>query len=279
MGSQLQDILALEPEERVEQLSELLKSGMDALDPAELVPAIVAVLDEDAGLPRDRCVLARALSQWGDPRLLLPTDPGYWIHIAREDGVLDVARDVVTNHEFSRFVEVDGYARRAWWSDEGWAWLQTQPETWRERRELLTAEGLAFANYPVVGVNWYEAEAFALAHGARLLDFDERLWVVRGEERRPYPWGAPFRGGKANTREEVLGHPCAVGLFIGDRTPEGVRDLAGNVAEWTSDEVGQDRWLHPGSWNEPSMASWAKARAHKSPTEWARDLGFRICRG
>ena len=35
---------------------------------------------------------------------------------------------------------------------------------------------------------------------------------------------------------EALGRPCAVGLFGGDQTPEGVYDLAGNVAEWTGDD-------------------------------------------
>jgi formylglycine-generating enzyme required for sulfatase activity len=151
------------------------------------------------------------------------------------------------------------------------------------------------ANQPVVGVTFYEAQAYATAHGARLARTDERVWVVRGEERRPYPWGAPFGEGQANTREEALNRPCAVGLFVGDRTPEGVSDLAGNVAEWTDDEEveyvdydsvedGQEppvrmfRVIHPGAWDQPSMASWAKAIALKAPESRWTALGFRLAR-
>lgn len=278
MGSQLQDIIALEPEEQVEQLSELVKSRLEELNPSELVPVLVALLEKGAGSAEDRCVLARVLSVWGDPRLRVPADSDYWVSFEREDGRLLVGRDLVTNFEFDRFVAVGGYDNPEYWGPKGLLWLHSGASTWADRRATLESQDLTFANHPVVGVTWYEAEAYANFASGRLLDFDERLWVVRGEEKRPYPWGAPFRTGKSNTREEVLGHPCAVGLFLGDRTPEGVRDLAGNVAEWTADEVGEDRWVHPGSWAEPSMASWAKARANRSPGEFSHDLGFRISR-
>ena len=133
-------------------------------------------------------------------------------------------------------------------------------------------------NQPVVGVTWWEAEAYATAHGARLPRADERVWVTRGRERRPYPWGSPFGTGNANTREEVLGRPCAVGIYLRDRTPEGVCDLAGNAAEWTADHVGNDRLIHPGAWDQPSMAAWAKALAMESPdSRWA-GIGFRLAK-
>ena len=75
----------------------------------------------------------------------------------------------------------------------------------------------------------------------------ERRWIVRGAEKRPYPWGQPFGDGNSNTREESLGQPCAVGLFLQDRTPDGVWDLAGNAAEWLRDGSDERRMLHPGS--------------------------------
>ena len=86
------------------------------------------------------------------------------------------------------------------------------------------APELRAPNQPVVQVTFWEADAYATAHGSRLIRTDERLWVVRGEERRPYPWGAPFGEGHANTREESVGRPCAVGLFVGDQTAGGVRE-------------------------------------------------------
>jgi formylglycine-generating enzyme required for sulfatase activity len=107
---------------------------------------------------------------------------------------------------------------------------------------------------------------------------DERMQAMRGEDNRPYPWGQPFGRGMANTREEDAGRPTAVGLYRHDRTPEGVFDLSGNVAEWTADEADDERVIHPGSWNAPSMSAWAKARALVSPKMRSADLGFRICR-
>jgi formylglycine-generating enzyme required for sulfatase activity len=133
-------------------------------------------------------------------------------------------------------------------------------------------------NQPAIGVTWYEAEAYAKAHGARLLTLDERMQIMRGDGNRPYPWGQPFGQRNANTREEAVGKPSAVGLFQQDQTPEGICDLAGNVAEWTSDHADDERVIHPGSWNAPSMSAWAKARALVPPKTRSADLGFRIAR-
>ena len=150
--------------------------------------------------------------------------------------------------------------------------------TWGDLAKDPEVAHLVIPNHPVVGVNWYEADAYARAHGARLISNGERRWIVRGVEKRPYPWGQPFGDGNANTREESLGQPCAIGLFLRDRTPDGVWDLAGNVAEWLGDGSDEKRMLHPGSWVRPSMASWAKALELSPPDTRSADLGFRLGR-
>jgi formylglycine-generating enzyme required for sulfatase activity len=146
------------------------------------------------------------------------------------------------------------------------------------RARAAGSEPFVVPNQPVVGVTWYEADAYARSSGARLPHADERVWVSRGRERRPYPWGSPFGEGNANTREEVLGRPCAVGLYLRDCTPEGVHDLAGNAAEWTADGVGAEKLIHPGAWDQPSMAAWAKALAMVAPDNRWAGLGFRLAR-
>lgn len=241
---------------------------------------IVEVIGVNVGTERERLALGEMLAALGDPRLRTPSDDDYWITVANDDdGDVVIGRYPVTNAEYRAWVDAGGYDDRAAWSDEGWAWRTDDGnDTWPTKAAGDDAAPFIVPNQPVVGVTFFEAEAFAKAHQARLPRSDERVWVVRGEERRPYPWGSPFGEGHANTREEALGRPCAVGLFLGDRTPEGVCDLAGNVAEWTSDDMGDDRVIHPGAWDQPSMAAWAKALAIKSPEDSWAGLGFRLAR-
>jgi iron(II)-dependent oxidoreductase len=73
-----------------------------------------------------------------------------------------IARRPVTNASWMRFSEGGGYERREWWSDEGWAWKQEYDIT--HHRQI--AAGLADA--PACHVSWFEADAFARAHDARL---------------------------------------------------------------------------------------------------------------
>jgi gamma-glutamyl hercynylcysteine S-oxide synthase len=77
-----------------------------------------------------------------------------------------IARRPVTNGTWMHFCEGGGYERREWWSDEGWAWKEeydiTHPEGW-------TAGGPSDDDHrPALHVSWFEADAFARAHGARL---------------------------------------------------------------------------------------------------------------
>jgi gamma-glutamyl hercynylcysteine S-oxide synthase len=73
-----------------------------------------------------------------------------------------IARRPVTNATWMRFVEGGGYVRREWWSDEGWAWKEDYDIT----HPSNVAAGPPEA--PVCHVSWFEADAFARAHGARL---------------------------------------------------------------------------------------------------------------
>jgi iron(II)-dependent oxidoreductase len=73
-----------------------------------------------------------------------------------------IARRPVCNASWLSFSEGGGYERREWWSDEGWAWK----EEYDISHHPAVAAGHPEA--PVCHVSWFEADAFARAHDARL---------------------------------------------------------------------------------------------------------------
>jgi iron(II)-dependent oxidoreductase len=73
-----------------------------------------------------------------------------------------IARRPVTNATWLHFVEGGGYERREWWSREAFAWKEDYDIT--HHPSVVTGHPDA----PVCHVSWFEADAFARAHGARL---------------------------------------------------------------------------------------------------------------
>jgi gamma-glutamyl hercynylcysteine S-oxide synthase len=79
-----------------------------------------------------------------------------------ETAAFEIARRPLSNGELLRFAEQGGYARRELWSAQGWAWLQEQPDS--HHRSIAEGHPDATACH----VSWFEAEAYAKAHDARL---------------------------------------------------------------------------------------------------------------
>jgi iron(II)-dependent oxidoreductase len=79
-----------------------------------------------------------------------------------ELGAYRIARLPVSNASWMHFSEGGGYERREWWSREGWAWKQEHDIT----HHAAIATGHPDA--AVCHVSWFEADAFARAHDARL---------------------------------------------------------------------------------------------------------------
>ena len=73
-----------------------------------------------------------------------------------------IARQPASNASWSAFADQGGYERRELWSDAGWAWRREQDEP--QHPAIAAGHPLAPARH----VCWFEAEAFAAAHGARL---------------------------------------------------------------------------------------------------------------
>jgi iron(II)-dependent oxidoreductase len=64
-----------------------------------------------------------------------------WAHEVRVEP-FRISRAPVTNAEYAAFVDAGGYARREWWSDEGWAWRSREglaaPKYWTRDGDAWT---------------------------------------------------------------------------------------------------------------------------------------------
>jgi gamma-glutamyl hercynylcysteine S-oxide synthase len=216
----------------------------------------------------------------------------------------------ITNASYLTFVEGGGYERREWWTDEGWAWKEAydigRPAGWSSELEAewrLAAWEPLRPDRPVVHVSWFEADAFARAHGARLpTEFEWEKAATWDQERntvRTFPWGdsPPEPGLHANLDhggcgpEPVHAHPAGV-------TPNGIEGLLGDVWEWTETHFDGYPGFEPHPYPQYSQVffgtgyrvlrggSWATRARVATPTFRNWDLpqrrqifsGFRIAR-
>ncbi|MEE9187116.1 MAG: SUMF1/EgtB/PvdO family nonheme iron enzyme [Bacteroidota bacterium] len=166
--------------------------------------------------------------------------------IALKDFFIDV--QPVTNGEFLRFLEEGGYQQRSLWTEEGWKWKQEtrveSPRDWLRgsngrwfTNEMFAKEELR-PDRAVVGVSWYEADAFARFVGKRLPSEAEwekaASWDQHSNRKRRFPWGeAPADMNRSNFGGAQWG-TTPVHLFSDGKTPYGCFGMAGNVWEWTS---------------------------------------------
>ncbi|MEE1754548.1 ergothioneine biosynthesis protein EgtB [Streptomyces sp. SP18CS02] len=155
----------------------------------------------------------------------------------------------VTNGDYLRFIEDGGYRQERWWAPEGWAQIREHdigaPLFWRReagqwlRRRFGVVEPVP-EHEPVLHVSWYEADAYARWAGRRLPTEEEwekaaRHDPVTGRSLR-HPWGdedpTPER---ANLGQRHL-RPAPAGSYPAGASPLGVRQLIGDVWEWTSSD-------------------------------------------
>jgi iron(II)-dependent oxidoreductase len=150
----------------------------------------------------------------------------------------------VTNATFLSFAEGGGYERREWWTDEAWHWKQeydiTGPRHWDgDGHEWVAGEWTPIdPDKPVAHVSWFEADAFARAHGARLpTEFEwekAATWDQETGRALDAPWGAgAWTPERANLDHLTFGTAPA-GAYPDGAAPSGCLGMLGDVWEWTS---------------------------------------------
>lgn len=88
------------------------------------------------------------------------------------------------------------------------------------------------AKFPVVGVDWNDANDYAKWANKRLPTEEEWEYAARGANNFIYPWGNEWKQGKANVGTQSF---AEVGKYKG-ASPFGIYDMVGNAWEWTSSD-------------------------------------------
>ena len=162
-----------------------------------------------------------------------------------------IDRLLTTNEEFAHFIAEGGYERREWWDAAGWAWREkenwTCPLYWTRngaddngdwRARTMFDESALALDHPVIGVSWYEAEAYASFCGNRLPTEAEwekaAAWETGANAKRLFAWGddAPTKS-RGNFDFRYWG-TTPVGSFPAGASATGCLDMNGNVWEWTA---------------------------------------------
>jgi formylglycine-generating enzyme required for sulfatase activity len=252
----------------------------------EIKPDFLRVLNDPTqpGEPRVRAEIAECVGQFGDSRLTNETrwveipEGEYWRCFSLEEGLpfqgaeswiqvseFRIQRWPVTVAEYRIFIDHGGYARRQWWDDAGWEWLQGESVRFPDRWEWQIDKA---GNYPVVGLSWWEACAYCRWYSAMMNGLPagwlvrlptEAEWekaarggkiladgAVNESPKREYPWVGDWQESHANSGEgDWLGTVTPVGCFPKGSGPYGAWDQAGNVWEWCLD------WHDPQAHSRP----------------------------
>lgn len=190
----------------------------------------------------------------------------------------------VTNKQYKTFMNQGGYKNRKYWLYE--FERNGQRMSWEEAMKLFTDQTgrLGPANwqgadypagrddYPVSGISWFEAAAYADFAGKELpsgthwgLAMGETTPLIKWPQFGGYAIFSPF----SNFRGEG---PVSVGKLRGV-SPYGVYDMAGNVREWCQNETPGGRLIRGGAWDDATYLF--TALSQESPFDRSGKNGFR----
>jgi eukaryotic-like serine/threonine-protein kinase len=180
------------------------------------------------------------------------TIPAGMVYVEGDNGFF-IDRYEVTNKQYKEFIDKGGYTNSAYWKFE---FKKDGKIISREKAMDLFVDNTGRPgpatweagyypdgqeNYPVSGISWYEAAAFAEYAGKGLPTNDDwgsaAKWFFRSDS-RIVPLSNFNRKGP-----EPVGRNHGVTMF-------GACDMAGNVREWCWNETPVGRIVRGGSWND-----------------------------
>jgi formylglycine-generating enzyme required for sulfatase activity len=260
---------------------------METISPEETIPITKSRSGSKSRIRSTSAGKARSISggqnvQVPEGMVLISRGPFlYGEKRVREDVPYDYYMGIypVRNDQFKKFILANGYAGQAYWSEAGWVWRQ---ENQVNRPEYWTDTKWNKADHPVVGVSYYEAEAYATWAGKRLPTEKEWEKAARGADGREYPWGDVFVKTKCNSEESGIDATTPVMKYPKSISPFGCYDMAGNVWEWCAswyDQSNTQRVIRGGSWGNYSKILRSPNRGWDNPDYRYDAIGFRLALG
>lgn len=214
-----------------------------------------------------------------DGMVLVTASAASWNGIGMDIDAFRIDQYEVSNREFQQFVDSGGYENPDYWSDvefvrdgELLSWEQAMevfvdatglsgPATWRDGRFSSGQD-----DYPVGGVSWYEAVAYAKFREKSLPTVHHWRWAANSDQSGIVTALSNFSD-RGPTRR---GTHAGIGRFE-------VYDMAGNVKEWCWNEDHQGRRsLRGGAWSDSEYRFTDSDAA--SPWDRKPTNGFRCVR-
>lgn len=254
--------------------------------------------------------------------------------------VYQIGRCEVTRGQYRRFIEAGGYQDPQYWSPQGWEWKgsnvvvyagmygsvgRTQlpedarprnaPERWEAEQEWFGhghghPRFMQTDDHPVIGVTYYEAEAYCKWAGGRLPSEAEwekaARWDEVNQHARIWPWGDTWDPEKCNNPEDHnaaaggyrVNQSAPVGSYPEGASPYGCLDMVGNAYEWVADyarsypghpepfdHTGKYHFVRGGCWDDGSSTVRCAARVWYLPPSSGGTgpgdsdyIGFRVAR-
>ena len=170
----------------------------------------------------------------------------------------------------------NGYGSQNYWSEEGWAWKQknhvNHPDYWNISMWNK-------ADHPVIGVSYYEAEAYASWAGKHLPTEQEWRESCEGGQMGAYIRGVnEFDPLRCNSKESKIEMTTPVSKFHNGVSPYGCFDIAGNAEEWcTSIRNAKEEFqvIRGGSWIDLASGIRSEGRVRRFPWDRRNTTGFR----